>query len=336
MPLTKQQYQTIMDRYDRTRTARRLEQDKRVREVCARIPEIRSIDEEIAHISVENAKRSILHSDPDAGEDAAVRARLRELSGQKMHLLTSHDYPADYLDLTYACSDCRDTGYIGSEKCHCFREQIHAILCEQSNLNEAVNRDTFSRFRLDYYSDRPGEGCPCSPRENMQSVLLECRRFIDTFDDKPGASLLISGNTGVGKTFLTNCIAAELLSREKSVIYLTAHQFFEKLADYTFRREEENADTLSVLLYCDLLIIDDLGTELNNGFINSQLFLCINERILHKKSTIINTNLSLKQLNETYSERISSRIIEYYQHFHIYGEDIRIKKAFSSLDGPGN
>ncbi len=335
MPLSKQQYQTIMDRYDRTRTARRLEQDRRIREVRARIPEISRIDEEIAHISVESATRSILLAAERDGDGAAVRARLRELSGMKRQLLLSHEFPADYLDLTYSCSDCRDTGYIGSQRCHCFRRQVRHLLFEQSNLKEAVGRDTFDRFRLDYYSNEAGDGCPCSPRENMRTVLKEVRRFIDTFDTAPGASLLISGNTGVGKTFLTNCIAAELLSREKSVIYLSAHEFFEKLADYTFRREEENADTLSVLLHADLLIIDDLGTELNNGFINSQLFLCINERILHKKSTIINTNLSLKQLNETYSERISSRIIEFYQHFHIYGEDIRIKKAFSSLDGSG-
>ena len=143
---------------------------------------------------------------------------------------------------------------------------------------------------------------------------------------------MIYGNAGVGKTFLSNCIAGELLNRGKGVIYLTAYQFFDQLADYTFRRGANNAQTLPAFLHCDLLIIDDLGTELNNSYINSQLFLCINEGILNKKSTIISTNLSLEQINRSYTERVFSRIIQSYTLLHIYGEDIRIKKTFSSLD----
>ena len=206
------------------------------------------------------------------------------------------------------------------------------MLYDQSNLRELIRVENFQNFRLDYYSDRPERNGALSPRENMREILGRCRRFIASFDSHPGGNLLISGNTGVGKTYLANCIAGEILKAGKSVIYMSAHQFFSQLADYTFRRGQENADTLSFLLHCDLLIIDDLGTELNNGFINSQLFLCINERILHRKSTIISTNLSLKQLSQTYTERISSRFIESYEYFHIYGEDIRIKKAVSSLD----
>lgn len=189
--------------------------------------------------------------------------------------------------------------------------------------------ESFSAFRREYYSTQRSGREKLSPRENIENVLSASHSFIESFDSKPGQNLLIYGNAGVGKTFLSNCIAGELLNRGKGVIYLTAYQFFDQLADYTFRRGANNAQTLPAFLHCDLLIIDDLGTELNNSFINSQLFLCINERILNKKSTIISTNLSLEQINRSYTERVFSRIIQSYTLLHIYGEDIRIKKAFS-------
>lgn len=330
MALSSNQYHSIMDAYDQIRRQNQMEQQRRKEEVYAAIPEIRDIDEKIVHISVKKGRQMILH--PAGNEISSLKEEIYALSMEKINLLAIHQYPADYLDPVYHCPLCKDTGYIGTEKCRCFQQQIINILYEQSNLQALIRKENFHTFRLDYYEETASNPRQLSPRDNMVNIVAKSHQFIDSFDRIPGANLLISGNTGVGKTFLTNCIAAELLQRGKSVIYLTAHQFFERLADYTFRREKENADTLSFLLNCDLLIIDDLGTELNNGFINSQLFLCINERILHKKSTIISTNLSLKQLSRTYTERISSRIIESYEHFQIYGEDIRIKKAFSSLD----
>lgn len=330
MALSQTQYQAIMDSYARTRHENLMEHQRRKEEIYDAVPEIRAIDEKIAHISIEAAKYQLFH--PETDGRAALRQKIYDLSMEKVDLLVIHQYPADYLDDIYTCPDCRDTGYIGSEKCHCFQQHILHVLYDQSNLRELIRVENFQNFRLDYYSDRPERNGALSPRENMREILGRCRRFIASFDSHPGGNLLISGNTGVGKTYLANCIAGEILKAGKSVIYMSAHQFFSQLADYTFRRGQENADTLSFLLHCDLLIIDDLGTELNNGFINSQLFLCINERILHRKSTIISTNLSLKQLSQTYTERISSRFIESYEYFHIYGEDIRIKKAVSSLD----
>ena len=330
MALSQTQYQAIMDSYARTRHENLMEHQRRKEEIYDAVPEIRAIDEKIAHISIEAAKYQLFH--PETDGRAALRQKIYDLSMEKVNLLVMHQYPADYLDDIYTCPDCRDTGYIGSEKCHCFQQHILHVLYDQSNLRELIRVENFQNFRLDYYSDRPERNGALSPRENMREILGRCRRFIASFDSHPGGNLLISGNTGVGKTYLANCIAGEILKAGKSVIYMSAHQFFSQLADYTFRRGQENADTLSFLLHCDLLIIDDLGTELNNGFINSQLFLCINERILHRKSTIISTNLSLKQLSQTYTERISSRFIESYEYFHIYGEDIRIKKAVSSLD----
>ena len=330
MALSQNQFMSIINSYDQVRRNNHMEEQRRKEEVYASIPEIRHIDEKITHISVEKAKKMIF--DKNADERESLKSEIYDLSMEKINLLVIHHYPADYLDPIYCCDKCKDTGYVGTEKCHCFQQQILDILYDQSNLRELIEKENFSTFQLDYYSGRRTIDHPESPRENMVRILDRSHLFIDTFDQRPGGNLLIYGNAGVGKTFLTNCIACELLKKGKSVIYQTAYQFIDQLADYTLRREKENSDTLPFLLNCDLLIIDDLGTELNNTFINSQLFSCINERIIHKKSTIISTNLSLEQINRSYTERISSRIIESYELFHIYGDDIRIKKAVSSLD----
>jgi DNA replication protein DnaC len=164
----------------------------------------------------------------------------------------------------------------------------------------------------------------------MISIVEKCMEFIRTFSSNPGQNILFQGNVGVGKTFLTNCIAKELIDEAYTVIYLTSFQLVEILENHRFRRND-NPDityTVDYILNCDLLIIDDLGTELTNNFVISQLFLCINERLLRKKSTIISTNLSLSQLAETYFERIISRITENYLICNIYGDDIRQKKSF--------
>ena len=328
MSLSMQQYTEIMNRYGQLRRDHYMEQQRRRDEVFAAIPDIAHIDETIAHISMEEARKRLFQ--PDSGEN--LGDKIAGLSARKIQLLTSHGYPADYLEPIYSCSQCKDTGYIGSQKCSCFTRQILDVLYAQSNLLDITARENFSTFRTDYYSTEVPAGETLSPRDNILDILALSHAFIDQFDCEPGQNLLIYGSAGVGKTFLTHCIADALLKQEKSVVYQTAYQFFDQLANYTFRREEDNKETLSFLLDCDLLIIDDLGTELNNAFINSQLFLCINERMLHKKSTIISTNLSLKQISRTYTERVFSRIIEAYTLFHIYGEDIRIKKAFSPLD----
>lgn len=330
MTLSRIQYRDIMQEYDRTRQRNYQKNQQRFEEIYERIPAIKSIDDRIATESLDAARKMLFK--PQEDQKSLLHEKIEDLIQEKRNLLVVHGYPADYLDPVYECTKCKDTGYIGDRKCTCFEKKILDILYKQSNLMEAIKENNFRTFRLDYYSPHTTDGRKLSPRDNMRQVLDRSYKFIHDFNRVPGENLLIYGNPGVGKTFLTTCIAAEIIRCGKSVIYLTSHQLFEQLADYTFRREEQNEEILPFLMEADLLIIDDLGTEMNNAFINSQLFLCINERILHKKSTIISTNFSLKQLNQTYTERISSRLIQFYTLLHIYGEDIRIKKAFSTID----
>ena len=334
MTLTATQYREIMNDYDRIRrTNYQLELDRRTR-IYDQIPRIREIDESMASESMKAAKKMLF--DPDKDQRSYLHDRIEALIQEKKDLLASNDYPQDYLDPIWECPYCQDTGYVGDKKCLCFERRIYELLSQQSNLTAEIDEQNFSHFKMEYYSTEIPPGEKRSPRDNMKDVLDKVFDFIRNFQEKPGSNLLIHGHSGVGKSFLSTCIAAELIKAGISVTYLTSYQLFEQLADRTFGRGERDEDILERIRGADLLIIDDLGTEMNNSFVNSQLFQCINERILRKKSTIINTNYSLKEISQAYSERISSRLIQFYTILHIYGEDIRIKKALSYIDARNN
>lgn len=325
MSLTTTQYQQIMHQYDLLRQSHYRKEQARRAEVYEKIPEIQEIDQKIAHISVERAKYRIRHQGKDQG--TSLKEEIYDLSMQKIDYLVRHGYPAYYLDPIYTCKDCQDTGYIGTKKCHCFIDREKELFLEDSNLKEQLKEINFNTFHLDYYSAEPCQDGRPSPRDNMRAILRECQDFIQNFQTKPGQNLLINGSTGVGKTFLSICIAGKIIDQGHSVIYMSSQELFERLADYTFRREKEEEVLTDDIINADLLIIDDLGTEMNNAFINSQLFQCVNDRMIRKKSVIINTNLSLEAITKRYTGRVTSRLIETYNPLNIYGEDIRMKKA---------
>jgi len=255
-----------------------------------------------------------------------VRRFLNLLFEEKKLLLTQAGYRADYLELSYTCPDCKDTGYIGKEKCHCFKKAIIDYMYTQSNLQEILQKENFNTFSMDYYSDShidPLTGR--SSREAIQTAVRACQEFTQNFA-KDGGNLLLYGDTGVGKTFLTHCVAKELLDQTFSVIYFTASQLFDIFAKKQFEKDEDAARDYEHIYDCDLLLIDDLGTEFANGFTISQMFVCLNERLLRGKSTMISTNLSLDDLNNMYSERVFSRITSAYTVLRITGDDIRIQK----------
>ena len=329
MALKNPQYNAIIRRYDQLQLENNRLLEERTREIYELIPEYARLDEQIAHTAAEYARQAVLHPGPDPKKN--FKTDMKQLDDQKAALLTAHGYPADYLQLRYHCPDCKDTGYIGNKKCHCFKQAIVDLVYSQSNIRERLETENFKNFRLDYYSAEKDRRLGISPRENMESILTQCQEFIDHFD-KSHDNILFYGSTGVGKTFLSNCIARELLDRAHTVIYLTAFQLVDILESNTFGPDDENdipENMFNYVLDCDLLIIDDLGTEMNNSFITSQLFLCINERLLRQRSTVISTNLSLDQLQKEYSERIFSRMVSHYKILPVLGDDIRVKKAIS-------
>jgi DNA replication protein DnaC len=303
--------------------------DLRRQEIMEKLPEYAELETKIAGIYADRARAAVLGvSQPQ--EQSGLQ--IDDCLSRQRTLLTDAGYPKDYLTLTYTCPDCHDTGFIGTEKCHCFKQAMVDLLYSQSNIHDVLKKENFDTFNMNFYSTQKDRRLGISPRENMQSIVNTCRDFITQFDTH-ARNLLFYGDTGVGKTFLTNCIARELLDTSHTVIYLTAFHLVDILQNNTFGQDDlddSSENMFDYILDCDLLIIDDLGTELNNSFVTSQLFLCVNERLGMRKSTIISTNLSLDELQNEYSERIFSRLVSNYEIMLILGDDIRIKKAISS------
>ncbi len=331
MKLSNSQYAAVMRRYDRRQEMNRRALDQRREEIARRLPQYDQLEQELNHVYAEQTRAAILGRKPDRSR---IEARTRLIRSRQAQLLEEAGYPADYLEEKYDCPLCHDTGYQGSQQCSCFKKEVIHLFYEQSNIQEILQKENLDTFRMDYYSDQEGGPLGISPRRNMEHVLAAVKSFIRDFDKK-GGNLLLYGDTGVGKTFLVNCIARELIESTHMVLYLTSLRLVDLMERRAFRPDEEPdpdlpSDAADRILDCDLLIIDDLGTELNNAFVNSRLFYCINERLSAGRSTVISTNLTPEQIQERYSERISSRLISSsYTPLLIYGQDIRILKAIS-------
>lgn len=330
MPLTNSQYDTIMREYDNIRTANQHTLNERYEEVYSALPQLKDLDSQIINISVDAAKSRILGQ----LNSNDLSQKLTLLNSKKESLLNSIGIPSGYLDEIYTCPACRDTGYIGQERCTCFKKKAIDLVYRDSNLKNITDSENFNTFSYEWYKDDiPNPANGRTPLGNIRKAVSVAKDFTANFD-REFSNILFYGNTGTGKTFLSNCIARELLDTSHSVIYLTAIEFFDKLSkrDNTkdFNRYSSNpySDyTADYLTECDLLIIDDLGTEINNAYTTSKLFYIINERILRKKSVVISTNLSLGELRDMYSERIFSRITSSYKFIYIFGDDIRTLKV---------
>lgn len=320
MPLTNLQYDAIMRMYDTIRTDNRHIQNNRYEEVISTCPEYKNIEDEIISVSM-NAASSLI-----SGNAADYRQKLEVLNNRKKECLRSIGKPDDYLDNIYTCPKCKDTGYINQQRCSCFNKKAIELVYHDSNLKNITANENFDNFSYKWYDNTiPNPANGLTPYNNMQQVVSICHSFADNFD-KEFSNLLLFGNTGIGKTFLSNCIAKELLDSAHSVIYLTAIELFKKFEEQDFGNKNNKEAGYDYILDCDLLIIDDLGTEVGNAYTNSKLFYCINERMLRKKSVLISTNLSLSEIRDTYSERVFSRITSCYKILKLFGADIRILK----------
>lgn len=328
MVLTTAQYNAIQREYDEKKAKNKRLMKAREQEIYAKIPAVKAIEDELVTNSIEAAKLAIF------GDNSAIdtlKEKNLELSMCKVELLLSNNYPANYLDPIYSCTDCKDSGMTHNTRCHCFKQAIMDHIYSQAEVKEVIKDENFSNFRYDYYDKTTvNDMTGLTPYENILKVVTTCKQYIDGFPDFY-QNLLIYGNAGVGKTFLANSIANELQKKSITVIYLTSFQLFDLLEKNKFQKSNEHYNKANVMnedfIYdCDVLIIDDLGTELNNSFITSELYNCINERHLKKKSTIISTNLTPEELLATYSERICSRLIGNYTLLNVYGDDIRFVK----------
>ncbi len=315
MALTNAQYESIIREYEEKQNRSRHELSLRLSEIYSKIPEYKALEDAVASLATDFTRR-LIDGDETAKED--LRTTLREMGDMKKSLLVSNGFPPDYAEPVYECPDCQDTGYIGSRKCHCFQKRMIDLLYSQSNIMEILEKENFQTLSYDYFS---GEDLV-----NYKKTVAICKDFVKNFDSQH-RNLLFIGTAGTGKTFLSNCIARELINTAHSVIYFSAIDLFDTLSKNVFDKNKEALYNFYEDIYnCDLVIVDDLGTELINSFVSSYFFSFINERQMRAKSTLISTNLNLKELSERYSERIFSRIICNFDVCELTGSNIRIQK----------
>ena len=339
MAIDNSSYNAIMREYENIRANNRAAQVRRIEEVYEKIPEMKELNNSTGSVAVSRYKESLKSGKLSIND---LKNDIDGIKNKKEELLLSAGFPKDYMEITYDCKDCKDTGYIEGKKCHCLQLRIRKLLYAQSNLENILSKENFENFSFDYYDNKtilPGQNM--TNAAYMEGVKRFCEKFADKYfkingskntvdtasDENDRRNIIFSGNTGVGKTYLSNCIAKVLLDRYYSVIYLSAKELFEALVKVKMEKSEDQKYLLLIeeVYESDMLIIDDLGTELSNHFTTTEFFHIINRRVNTEKSTIISTNLSLDEMRDIYSERVTSRIRKSFMYIRLFGNDIRAK-----------
>ena len=302
---------------------RESENRQHLAEAYRKVPRIREIDMQLRRTMAQAAQAAFLQGSD--GREMMEKVKLQNLElQQERAILAMENFEEGYLDETPICDTCGGSGYIGSNMCECLRE-----LCRQEQKKEVSilsgSRETFNQFNLDYYPDRMDPKYGASPRTIMERNFVNCRRYALTFTPNAG-NLLFVGGTGLGKTFLSACIARAVADRGYSVVYETASHLFAKLEQAKFSPSEESRREAAKFTDCDLLIIDDLGTEMPGQFVTAALYSLINDRMLMAKPMVISTNLNVDELSRRYSPQIASRLHGGFQRLTFVGEDIRVLK----------
>lgn len=320
----------LLTEYEQKRRKAEMDLEHRKKELYEKIPRLQEIEIEINKISINKAKY-ILANNTNI-EDLEIE--VQKLKKEKESILKKENIDISFFKPTYDCQICKDTGYILDKNnktimCNCLKQNLLNNLYNKSNLSN-IDKENFDNFNEEIFSDKSIPGFGCSPRENIINIKNASLDFIEHFDDDNTKSLLFSGNTGLGKSYMSNCIANELLKKGKTVLYQTAPVLLETIIDNKFNKYKTNKanDFYNDILNVDLLIIDDLGTEYLNSMKLSELFTIINTRILNLKKvtrTIISTNLNVKDIFNIYEERIGSRLVKYYNWYQFFGEDLRLK-----------
>lgn len=315
-------YQTeLMDMYEKIRTDENRKLMKRREEIKNKYPEILELDTTIQKLCL-NLSMAALRGITDQNELNNIKEEITDLRAKKYEMLVSHGYNPDYLNLHYNCPKCKDTGFIGIDKCSCFKSKLIKLYYKDSDLEEAVKTNNFKNFNINLYSNHKLNDERYTPRKNIEDILEYINgEYLPNFKNS-NTNLLFYGNSGTGKTFLSWCIAKELLDKGFLVVYKTSDDLLRALKDIKFNND---TDLENLLINCDLLIIDDLGSEQITDFSSTELFTLINKKILKNKKMLISTNLILPLISKRYSERISSRIIGEFKLFKFFAEDIRIQ-----------
>jgi len=316
-------YQTeILKIYDKLREDEARDLKLRKIEISKKYPEIIDLDNKIQKLSLQMAV-SVLKSNNGEKTLDAFKENITDLRVKKCEMLVERGYDPEYLNIHYHCNKCEDTGFIGNVKCICYKQKLVKLYYKNSELENTIKFNNFNNFDLNLFSNHKLGEEKFSPRKNMENNLeYILKDYIPNFS-KISTNLLFFGNPGSGKTYLSYCVSKAILDMGCLVVYKTSDELIKNLRDIRFNND---AALESLILDCDLLIIDDLGAEYLNEFSITELFNVINKRILANKKMLISTNLTLPGITKQYSERIASRLIGEFKLCKFYSEDIRIKK----------
>ena len=319
----------LLTEYDAKRIKAFSELERRKNLLRDSSPEYVALEKDLQSLSLDSIKSMLkLSSDEKESLLKSLEKKTFLISDQKKKLLKKLNLPENYLLPHFDCLLCQDTGYLGNSLCSCIKQHIYDIEYNKSNIGN-VTSENFEYFNFDLYSSetKADYNSQYSPRENIEKIVDISRNFIKNFDSPDEKNLMFLGPTGLGKTFLSNCIAKELLDQGKTVLYQTSPVMLDEIIKSKF--EKNSSDILEHILNVDLLIIDDLGTETMNTMKFTELFTIINTRLLNQSSkitkTIISTNMDLKDIFTIYNERIGSRLVGNYKICRFFGDDIRLK-----------
>ena len=307
---------------------RESENEQHLRQAYAQVPRLREIDRQL-RITMAMAAQAAFASGGDFGS-AMDQVRDKNLAlQQERKILVAEHFEPGFLDEQPICQICGGSGYVGSNMCQCLME-----LCRQEQKKELtllnVGSEAFDQFCLDYYPDRIDPKWGVNIRSVMQKTFEVCKKYALTFHNQSG-NLLFSGDTGLGKTFLSACIARAVADRGFSVVYESAGHLFAKLERAKFAGDEAAREEIKKYNACDLLIVDDLGTEMPGQFVTAALYSLINDRLLAGKAMIISTNLNTEDLTRRYSPQIASRLRGSFTRVAFLGDDIRVKKNWGDF-----
>ena len=302
---------------------RESENQQHLSEAYRRIPRLREIDRQLRMTMAMAAQAAFAQGGDAVSAMEEVKQKNLALQQERQQLVHLY-FEEGYLDESPICDHCGGSGYVGATMCECLKE-----LCRQEQKKELtflnVGRENFDQFKLEYYPDRLDHKLGLNIRSVMEKTYQTCRKYAHTFTEKSG-NLLFSGDTGLGKTFLSACIARTVADRGYSVVYESAGHLFANLERAKFSGDEDARQETRKYSVCDLLIIDDLGTEMPGQFVTSALYSLVNDRLLAGKPMIISTNLNTEDLARRYSSQIASRLRGSFTRVAFLGEDIRVKK----------
>ena len=318
-------YSKVLDIFESKRMKYADEQQKRRKEAYAKLPELYNIEQALRDVSAQLVSTVFDKKITQTKLIREYKNKSLELRAQRAELLVCAGLPMDCLELHVDCKKCNDKGFINSDMCECFKKEMKKARYEQSNLGSLLTEQTFKNFNLNFYNEDVNKTYRMSPRENMTKILEFFKKYTDSFS-VGSDNLLLTGKTGLGKTFLSTAIARAVIDKGYGVIYETAQSIMTKSVNGLFNDDKIHRDEYDEIFNCDLLIIDDLGAEFTTKYTSPSIYNIVNSRLISKKPTIINTNFNFEELYEHYDERIVSRLTGEYKIKIFFGEDVRRQK----------